>query len=300
MGARLASRSETLTVRGLRYNIRRWGRTDAPTVLFLHGTQDSSVTFQFLVDELEQDWSVVAPDLRGHGGSDWVPQGYWLHEFLADVDAIFRDVLGDRPTPVVGHSFGGNIASVYAGLRPGRITKLVSLDAFGPLLHQVPADMTMVLDKYLSRIRRPREHTAYPSVADMAERLQRANRRLARDKAMFLAEHSSARHADGSYRWLFDPSYQGSLPSLHHIDAWRDIWSRIHVPVLWIASADHRDKAPGSYPEVLAERMRMIPRLTFERVPGTGHNLQHDEPAKVAALVERFLTQDPVEGERPC
>src|SRR5882672_11361249 len=134
-------RCEQVSIRGVRYNLRRWGRADARPILFPHGGRDSSITFQFLVDALTQDWSVIAPDFRGHGGSEWCSRGYWLHDVLADLDALFLQILSDQPTAVVGHSMGGNLASVYAGLRPGRISKLVSLDAFGPALHQVPADM---------------------------------------------------------------------------------------------------------------------------------------------------------------
>ncbi|MBI1775128.1 MAG: alpha/beta hydrolase [Proteobacteria bacterium] len=286
---RRPSRCERLSIRGVGYNLRRWGRADARPILFLHGGRDSSITFQFVVDALTQDWSVIAPDFRGHGGSEWSTQGYWLHEVLADLDALFLQVLSDRPTAVVGHSMGGNLASIYAGLRPDRVSKLVSLDAFGPPLHQVPADMSAVLGRYLDRIRQPREPIAYPSIAAMAQRLRHANRRLELDKAMFLAEHSSSRQADGSYRWRFDPSYQGSLPSLHHMDEWRAIWSRIRAPVLWIAAGDHRANAPGSDPEVLAARREMMPSLAFERIPDTGHNLHHDAPATVGQLIERFL-----------
>ena len=57
-------------------------------ILFLHGTQDSSITFQFVVEHLRDDWCVVAPDWRGHGHSQWVSQGYWLHEFVADLDVL--------------------------------------------------------------------------------------------------------------------------------------------------------------------------------------------------------------------
>lgn len=125
---RTPSRCVSLTVRGLRYNLRKWGHEGARPILFLHGTQDSSITFQFVVDQLREDWCVVAPDWRGHGHSQWVHQGYWFHELLADLDAIMDALSPSHPVPLVGHSLGGNLAGVYAGLKPDRLTHLISLD----------------------------------------------------------------------------------------------------------------------------------------------------------------------------
>jgi pimeloyl-ACP methyl ester carboxylesterase len=288
--ARRPSRCEFLSIRGVQYNVRWWGQRDAPPILFLHGGQDSSITFQFLIDALQQDWAIIAPDFQGHGWSDWNSQGYWLHEILADLDGFFSKIANDQPMAVVGHSMGGNVASLYAGLRPDRVTRLVSLDAFGPRPDQIPASMNTVLSRYLDRLRCPREPHVYPSIAAMARRLQQANPRLSPDKAMFLAEHSSSRLEDGNYRWLVDPNYQGLIPSLHGVNEWRDFWSRIQAPVLWIVCDDHRDGVAGGHAEILAARRNMIPSLAFEQVPDTGHNLHHDRPEKVAQLIEQFLS----------
>ena len=62
-----ASRCERIDVRGLQYNIRHWGPDGAPLLFMLHGWMDSSASFQFVVDALESEWHVVAPDWRGFG-----------------------------------------------------------------------------------------------------------------------------------------------------------------------------------------------------------------------------------------
>ncbi len=61
------SQSLYVTVRGLRYHIRSWGPDSAPPVVFLHGWMDASASFQFVVDALQRDWRIVAPDWRGEG-----------------------------------------------------------------------------------------------------------------------------------------------------------------------------------------------------------------------------------------
>ncbi len=111
-GKYAASRCETLSVRGLTYNVRRWGDKEAPPLVLLHGTQDSSATFQFVIDNFEADWNIVAPDWRGHGHTEWAPRGYWFHEFVADLDAVLLGMFPNRPVPLLGHSLGGNIAGI--------------------------------------------------------------------------------------------------------------------------------------------------------------------------------------------
>lgn len=298
LAERLQSRCETVRARGLSYNVRRWGESDAPPLVLVHGTQDSSITFQFLVDALEREWSVVAPDLRGHGHSEWTPGRYWLHDFLADLDAVLDALFADRPIPLVGHSLGGNVAGAYAGVRPERVTALVSLDGFGPLVHRLPVDPVKLLRSYLQHPEERRRHRAYKDLAEVAARLMKANARLPASKAHFLAERSTRRQEDGTRVWLFDPDHQTSLPTLHRIEDWAALWSRMDLPVCWISSADKRPEAPVNHPEIFRSRAGMVPRLTHVHVPETGHNLHHDAPKAVAETIERFLAGELLPGLR--
>ena len=292
------SRCDTVMVRGLRCNVRRWGPDDAPPILFLHGTRDSSITFQFVVDQLRNDWSIIAPDWRGHGLSQWLPQSYWLHEFVADLDVLIDTLFGDARIPIVGHSLGGNIAGIYAGIRPERLTHLVSLDGFGPLVNTLPVDPRAALQRFVDIPRTVARQQRYASTADMAGRLQAENRRLSSDQALFLATHSSADDGRGGRVWRFDPTHRTSLPSLHTIEDWHRVWSAITAPVLWVASGDHRPHAPTSIPGEMERRARMVPNLTRTTIRETGHNLHHDQPGALAELIEQFLLDRPAAAER--
>ena len=286
---RMPSECESLAIRGVRYNLRRWGRKDAKPILFLHGTHDSSITFQFVVDCLREEWCVLAPDWRGHGHSSWVSQGYWFHEFVADLDVLMDILFPGGAVPIVGHSLGGNIGGVFAGLRPNRLTHLVSLDGFGPLVGSVPVDVKTILRTYFDMPKRRRQHSEYTSIAEVASRLTRANPRLTSEQALFLAEHSTTAGHDGRRRWLFDPSYKTALPTLHHMAEWASVWAEIRVPVCWISSHDTRPSAPVNTPGELERRAGMIHVVRHETIPGTGHNVHHDAPIKVAATIEEFL-----------
>ena len=125
------SRSSYLDLRGLRFHLREWGPAGAPKIFMLHGWMDVSATFQFLVDALRGDWHVIAPDWRGFGRSASAGDCYWFPDYLADLDAILAACAPAETPSLLGHSMGGNVACMYAGVRPGRVARVVALDAFG-------------------------------------------------------------------------------------------------------------------------------------------------------------------------
>ena len=125
------SRSITVAIRDIAYHIRIWGEPDAPKLFMLHGWMDVGASFQFLVDALERDWCVIAPDWRGFGRSAWCADGYWFADYIADLEALLAHFAPNEPARLVGHSLGGNVVNLYAGIRPESVAKVVSLDGFG-------------------------------------------------------------------------------------------------------------------------------------------------------------------------
>jgi pimeloyl-ACP methyl ester carboxylesterase len=218
-----------------------------------------------------------------------VPQGYWMHEFVADLAALVDHVSPDAPLPIIGHSLGGNVASLLASLAPARVSHLISLDGFGPLTCNVPVDFHKVMTGMLEAPHRQRAHKRYPGTEAMAGRLQRGNPNLTPAQARFLADASSRATEDGGREWLFDSSHQMSLPSLRSIAEWGAFWQRITAPVLWVGSTDARPYSPFAVPGELDRRAAMVPGLVHGLLPGTTHNLHHDRPEDVARLIEGFL-----------
>jgi pimeloyl-ACP methyl ester carboxylesterase len=95
-----------------------WGNSDAPPLLLIHGGRDHCRSWDWVAEELRQDWHVIAPDLRGHGDSAWSPDGnYEMAPFVYDLAQLIHQLdLG--PVTIVAHSMGGNIAIRYTGLYP--------------------------------------------------------------------------------------------------------------------------------------------------------------------------------------
>lgn len=116
------SDSRYLTVRALRYHVRAWGRADAPVLVWLHGWMDVSATFQFVIDALRGDWRSCAPDWRGFGLTQAaLADCYWFPDYLADLEFVLDALAPSAPVVLIGHSMGGNVALLYAGIRPQRV-----------------------------------------------------------------------------------------------------------------------------------------------------------------------------------
>ena len=126
------SESLFFDIRGLRYHVRHWRGNAERKIVLLHGWMDVSASFQFLVDAFAADWDVYAPDWRGYGLSAWSgSDNYWFPDYIGDLDALLAALSPDGPADIVGHSLGGNVAGMYAGVRPHRVRSLVSLEGFG-------------------------------------------------------------------------------------------------------------------------------------------------------------------------
>ncbi|MHA4801772.1 alpha/beta fold hydrolase, partial [Enterococcus faecium] len=83
------------------------------------------------VDCLPHDWSIVAPDWRGFGGTDWAPGGYWYPDYFADLEALLDALVPGQPARIISHSMGANVAVMYAGIRPKRLKWVVNLEGLG-------------------------------------------------------------------------------------------------------------------------------------------------------------------------
>jgi pimeloyl-ACP methyl ester carboxylesterase len=287
------SRSEFLDIRGLRLHVRHWGREGAPKLFMAHGWMDMSASFQFVVDALQGDWHVIAPDWRGFGlsersGSDT----YWFPDYFADLEAILERYSPDAPVNLLGHSMGGNIVSVYAGVRPARIARLINLEGFG-LPATTPEQAPGRYAKWLDEVKHPPEMRGYASLEEVAARLQKTNPRLSNARAAFLAQHWSARNADGLWEILGDPAHKMPGPLLYQAEEVLACWRKITAPVLWI-EAEHTDmwRWMGPKEEARSEvdrRLAQIAKVTPKMMPAAGHMLHHDQPALLARMIEEFL-----------
>ena len=285
------SQSSFVDIRGLKYHCRTWGQEGAPKLFLLHGFQDVSASWQFTVDSLERDWQVIAPDWRGYGLTEWSKAGcYWSMDLLADLDAILDEIEPEFPAILVAHSMGANIAALYAGAKPGRIRKLINIEGFGGPPSR-PEDAPRRIGKWMQQVAHGETQRPYESFEDFAERMMAENPRLSAERAGFLVQHWGQQEADGSVIRRADPAHKFQPPVSLGFEESRACWSRITAPVLWVEGEESSSAANAARDaERYQARLSAFQNLAgVERVKGAGHNIHHDQPEALAALIEAFV-----------
>ena len=286
-----ASQSEFVVVHGLRYHCRVWGDAGAPKLFMLHGWMDVSASFQFLVDSLRSDWRVIAPDWRGFGLSEWTKEGrYWFPDYFADLDALLEHFQPGEPATLIGHSMGGNVAGMYAGIRPGRVARLVSLEGFGlsgPSPDKAPERYARWLDELRGESPGFRDYESYEALAD---RLCGNNPRLSRERALFLARHWGSAKPDARVALASDPAHKLVNPVLYRVEEAEACWKKVVAPVLWVSGSDTKIPATLKLSSAdIAARKGCFRHLTEQVIADAGHMVHHDQPERLAEVIEEFL-----------
>jgi pimeloyl-ACP methyl ester carboxylesterase len=192
---------------------------------------------------------------------------------------------------LVGHSLGGNVASIYAGTRPERIAKFVNLEGFG-MSRTNPDQAPARLLRWLDELREPPQLRPYDNFAALADRLQKNNPRLSRAQAEFLARHWGKEGAEGKVELRSDPAHKIVNATLSRYEEMLAFWKSVTAPVLWVDAAESKTlKQIGIDSEDYAQRRAAYKDLRYETVQEAGHMLHHDQPARVARLIEAFLAE---------
>ncbi len=297
------SRSEFVPIRSLNYHVRTWQGTQPdlglPPLVLVHGWMDVAASYQFMVDALSDPFAacrtIIAPDWRGFGLTDGAADNYWIPDYLADLDFLLDHYVRDQKIDLVGHSMGGNVAMMYAGVRPGRIRRLVNLEGFGMAPTkpaQAPTRYAKWLDELKSLHKGELDLKPYDDVSGVARRLMKTNPRLNEDKASWLASHWAAPNADGKWLILGEPGHKVVNANIYQVPETLALYQRITAPVLAVeASDDSLEKwNQGSYTlDDYHERLKSVADARVARIEDAGHMLHHDQPEALAALIEGFL-----------
>ena len=115
----------------LRLHYLDWGNDDAADMLLIHGVHDHCHSWDWLAQSLRDRFHVVAPDLRGHGDSEWtLGSPYSYLEYVQDIAQLVQQ-RHLAPLTVVSHSLGGTIASIFAGTYPEFVSRLAIIEGVG-------------------------------------------------------------------------------------------------------------------------------------------------------------------------
>lgn len=287
-----AARQETVRIRGLNLHVRRWGPEPSrrePPVFLLHGFQDTGDTFQFLADAFERDWPLIALDWRGFGRSDWSQNGYWFPDYLADLDALLELLSPDEPARLVGHSMGGNVANLYAGVRPQRVRCVVNLEGLG-MPRTVPGNAPVQFRKWLDQVKAPPPLKDYDSFEQLAAIIRFRYPRFSEAQSRFVAGAWGKLEADGRVHLLGDARHRWVNPVPYKREDAEACWRGITAPVLMLLGGK------SEYLERLGEDgtdaafRSLIQDIEIVHIDGAGHMMHIEKPELIAPLIEKFMS----------
>ncbi len=278
----------TIEVRGLKFQVYRWPGERPEPLVFAHGWGDSGETFQFLVDQLSPSRTVVAFDARGFGRSDWPQDGYWFPDYLADLDALLDILSPDAPVDLLGHSMGGNVAMLYAGARPQRVRRLMNLEGFG--LQTMAADRAPErYRQWLDEVREGTYFATYDDFAQFEKVLARRNPRTPPERLAFIARSWGYVNETGRVELRADPRHKRVNPTLYQRDQVEACWREITASVMFVIGGLSDVAKRLADPEVAEHSKAQFRALELVTLTDAGHMMHHEQPDRIAELVERFF-----------
>ena len=273
----------------LRLHYVDWGNPEAPPLLLVHGGQDHCRNWDWVAAQLRKDWHVIAPDLRGHGNSEWSSDGsYPMTNYVYDLaQLIHQQELA--PVTIVAHSMGGNVALRYTGIHPENVRKLVAIEGLGPspkMLAERQQPVHERLAKWIqdTRALAGRLPRRYHSIEDAFARMQAENTHLSPEQARHLTHHGVNQNEDGTYSWKFDnyvrvwQAYDIQQSELHQL------WGRITCPTLLVYGKESWASNPEE--DGRFKHFNTAKVVTFEKA---GHWVHHDRLDDFLALMRDFL-----------
>jgi len=276
----------------LRLHYVDWGNAGAPPLLLVHGGRDHCRNWDWVAQQMRRDWHIIAPDLRGHGDSQWSQDGsYTMAGYLYDLAQLIHQ-LKVAPATIIAHSLGGNIALRYAGLYPENVKRLVAIEGLGPspktlaqrFNRSLPERMRAWIEEQRSlSARLPRR---YASIEDALRRMQEANKHLTPEQARHLTQHGVNQNEDGTYSWKFDNYVRSWPPYDMPMAEVERLWARISCPTLLV----YGKESWASNPEQDG-RARHFRNAEVVTLAGAGHWVHHDRLAEFLARIGKFLAQ---------
>jgi pimeloyl-ACP methyl ester carboxylesterase len=176
--------------------------------------------------------------------------------------------LADAPVDLLGHSMGGNVVMIYAGVRPERVRRLVNLEGFG-MPQTSPDDAPGRYARWLDELAEPAQLRTYDS-----------------------APHWSRLRDDGQWEILGDPAHKRANPVLYRKEEVLACWRHIRAPLLWV-EGDRTDITKwwgNRFPRSdFDARLSVVADVRRHLLSPAGHMLHHDQPEALARELDAHL-----------
>ena len=272
-----------ITINNLNLHYVEWGTPGQPSIVLLHGFQSNAHTWDTFSHAMANTYHVLALDQRGHGDTDWAPDGdYTPDAFIRDIVG-FIDALNVGPTILVGHSMGGRHAAMVAADYPDKATKVVIVDTPAEM---PPAILDMMAQQPASDT--PSEPETFASFEDVI-RNGIAQYPLTPEAELRHANyHNLYRGADGKWRWRWDLTLleRRRLNRSLQLDLYSYL-QRVQCPTLLIRG----QQSPLLTPDIAQKMVQHLPRGRLVEIPDTAHTVNADKAEAFNALTADFLQE---------
>ncbi|MFP6705218.1 MAG: alpha/beta hydrolase [Alphaproteobacteria bacterium] len=276
----------------LRLHYVDWGNEGAPPMLLVHGGRDHCRNWDWVAEAFRDEYHIIAPDLRGHGDSQWSMGGsYTMPEYAYDI-AHLVDQKNMAPVTILSHSLGGMISLQYAGLYPDKVKSIIAIEGLGvsPLIMAKSAGKSIneKLIGWADELRKVSGRTPrrYASLEDALKRMQDENPHLSEDQARHLTVHGANQNEDGTYSWKFDNYVRIFRPYGLSPEEIRHLWSQITCPTLLIRGTESWASDP-----IEDGRFNSFQNANVASIDGAGHWAHHDRLDVFLDLVRSHLAK---------
>ena len=271
----------------LRVHYLDWGG-DGPPVIALHGLASSCHWYDLAAPLLRRDFRIIAPDQRGHGKTTQAPSGYDWETLSMDVTGLM-DRLGIEQAAVLGHSWGGHVASAAAARHPKRLNRLVMIDG-GIIDSRISPDGSW--EGFANRLR-PRNVTG-----TRQEFLDRLSSQLAdcwSDELARIVQTMVYEDEDGFIRDVLHPD--------NHAQVIRTMWEHppssvlpnVACPALIVVAAPQAEYANSEWVQMrramVDSAAQNLRDCRVHWVPETMHDIGYHKPGELASVIREFLAE---------
>ena len=275
----------------LRLHYVDWGNPEGPPMILIHGGRDHCRNWDWIAEHFKDEYHIIAPDLRGHGDSQWViGSSYNQIDYVYDIAQLLNQK-NMTPCVVIGHSLGGSISLLYTALHPQNVSKLIAIEGMGPPPSMLEERLNKPLDERLHdwmkdlRGLSARQVRRYDSLEDAYERMQSENPHLSESQARHLTIHGSNQNEDGTYSWKFDNYVRAFPPTgLPMEEVWK-LYGQIECPTMLVRGLE----SWASDPVADGRTKQFTCPLTVETFADAGHWVHHDQLDAFVKAIRGFL-----------
>ena len=264
-----------------------WGGEGAP-LLALHGLASSAHWYDIVAPMLRDRYRIYAPDQRGHGQTTSATSGYDWQTLSRDLDRLL-DHIGLDEVSVMGHSWGGNVATNFAANYPGRVKRLIMIDG-GFLDGRLFPGASW--ETFSHRVR-PRDVTG--NRQEFLDRLRNQLGVIWNDEIERIVQTMVYEDEDGQIQDILQPE--------NHAQVIRAMWDepasmtmpRIQCPTLVVPAGPTPERAGSEYAQTrrrmvdAAERCLKDARVYW--VSDTIHDIGYHKPQELAQVIGDFLAE---------